>query len=240
MKPFYRGLIFGYLFKEHINNLVKFIGFNGLNLIYKIKSGEYSRFNNGINKINLVLKITNEELFNETFDQKFQKWWKYFPEKKVLKIELDQELINYLNKTEFINFDDLLDALDSNDDHIITLDIPLFKTMGDIYLYITYYVDSRKFINVYTLNSIISKDDFKLINSPIEYENIICSSVKHGNNKTEYLTNYLKLFYNNKCKLSPELVLLNYDKLTQDVKNSSLVIVKDKCIREYSYTEMIN
>ena len=239
MKPFYRGLIFGYVFKEHINNLVKFIGFNGLNIIYKIKSGEYSRFNNGINKINLVLKITNEELFNETFDQKFQKWWNYFPEKKVLKIELDQELINHLNKTEYIHTDELLDALDSNDDHIITLDIPLFKTMGDIYLYVTYYVDSRKFINVYTHDSVISKGDFNLIDSPSEYENIICSSLKHDN-KTEYLTNYLKLFYNNKCKLSPELVLLNYDKLTQDIKNSSLVIIKDKCIREYSYTEMIN
>ena len=239
MRPFYKGLIFGYLFKDHINKFIKFIGFNGLNLIHKLKSGKYTKFNDGIHKINLILKITNEELFNETFDQKLQTWWKYFPEKKVLKIELDQEVINHLNKTEFIDTDDLLDSLDPNDDHIITLDIPLFKTMGNIYLYVTYYIDSIKFINVYTLNSFISQHDFKLIGSPSEYDNILCGSLKH-NNKTEYITNYLKLFYNNKCKLSPELILLNYDKLTEDVKNSSLVIIKDKCIREYSYTEMIN
>jgi hypothetical protein len=239
MRPFYRGVIFGYLFKEHINNIFKFIGFNGLNLIHKIKSGKYSKFDNGINKINLILKVTNEELFNETFDQKFQKWWKYFPEKKVLKIELDQEVINYLNKTDVVHADDLLDVLDSNDDHIITLDIPLFKTMGDIYLYVTYYNDYRKFINVYTTDSLISKCDFNQIGSSGQFDNILCSSLKHDN-KTEYLTNYLKLFYNNKCKLSPELILLNYDKLTEDVKNSSLVIIKDKCIREYSYTEIIN
>ena len=89
MKPFYRGLLLGYILKEKINDVIQFVVFNGLNVIHKIRSRKHSKLENGINKINFVLKITNKDLFNEIFDRKNPSWWKFFPEKNVLKIELD-------------------------------------------------------------------------------------------------------------------------------------------------------
>jgi hypothetical protein len=45
-------------------------------------------------------------------------------------------------------------------------------------------------------------------------ENIICASVdykKDSKKKTEYITNYTKMFVNNTIHLTPELLLNNYD-----------------------------
>jgi hypothetical protein len=237
MKPFYRGFLLGYLFKEHINNILSSVVFNILNVIHKVKTSKHSKITNGISKINLVLKITNQELFDELL-QPLPNWWKYFPEKKVIKVELHQELIDFIDNHDSLTFEEVLESVDKNDDHIITLDIPLFKTIGEIYLYVTYFVDSQKFINVYSQGSYITSNDFKT-KEQNGIDNILCSSVKYDK-KTEYITNYLKLFYNTYSSLTPELLLLNYDKINTDLKSTSLLIIKDKCIREYSYTETLN
>ena len=233
MKPFYRGLLLGILLKEKINEVCKFLLINGINTVHIIKSKIIKNNlpeNDKIYKVNFVVKITDQPLFEEIFNGKFQPGWKYFNHKKVLKIEIPDK-INIPNE---MKVSDLFE-LKENDEHVITLDVPLFETFGKIYLYFTYFIDSQKFINVYTLDNIISKNDFV---PKIMSKNILCASVKCKNSKIEYISNYLKLFYNNQT-ITPEMVLLNYDKLNIDINESKLLVIRDKSIREYSHDEII-
>ena len=185
MKSFYKGIIFGYLFKQQFNNIL----FNTLKLLYDVKNkfikDDYS-IKDGIHKVNLVLHITNQELFNEIFNGVFPIWWNYLSEKKVLKLELDQEVIDFLNNIDNINFNDLMEYIDVNSENLITIDIPLFKTFGNIYLYVTYYKNNKKFINIYDENMNISQDDFNNIKESTSFNNILCSSLKYQN-KIEYI-----------------------------------------------------
>jgi hypothetical protein len=241
MRAFYKGFIIGYLFKQRFNNFLKNIVFSGLNILHKLKNNiikdDYN-IKDGIHKVNLVVHITNEDLFNEVFNGIFPVWWNYLSEKKVLKTELDDDVVDFLNNIDNINVNELMEYIDINAENLITIDIPLFKTFGKIYLYVTYYKNNKKFINIYDENMDISKDDFNHIKELSMFNNILCASLK-CQNKTEYITKYLKLFYNNNINLTPELLLLNYDKINCDLKNSSFLIIRDRYIREYSYTEII-
>jgi hypothetical protein len=247
MKSFYRGLLVGILLKEKITEICSFLFINGINTIHVIKLLLFKNELNKICKTNIVIKITNETLFEETFHGKFQSgWkyfndkkvlkiqpgWKYFNDKKVLKIEMEDNIIN--KEIKEIKISDLFELKDK-DENIISLDIPFFETFGKVYIYFTYFVDSQKFINVYSSSMTISKNDF--IPKIIENKNILCASLKYKD-KTEYISNYLKLFYNNDV-ITPELILMNYDKLDIPIEETKLIIIKDKLIKEYAYNEVI-
>lgn len=239
INPFYRGLLLGFLLKENVKKTFKFLVFNGLNLAHRLNSvflkNELIK-KDQISKIEFIVKITDEDLFREIFHNKLQPGWKYFNNKKVLKIEISDDIIDYLNKNT-IDYSNLFELKDSDNEHLISLNIPLFEKFGNVFLYFTYYIDSQKFINVYSDLTTISKNDFILI-KPNNFNNILCTSIKY-NNKIEYISNYFKLFYNNNTILTSELILMNYDKLNIDIENSKLIIIKDKSIKEYSYTDEI-
>jgi hypothetical protein len=48
---------------------------------------------------------------------------------------------------------------------------------------------------------------------------------KDSKKKTEYITNYIKMFVNNTIHLTPELLLNNYDKLDVDLDSINLNII---------------
>ena len=82
--------------------------------------------------------------------------------------------------------------------------------------------------------------DFTKIN---KYNNILCSSFKYNLPEsseiiTEYITNYLKKFYNNDI-ITPELLLLNYH-LNIDLNSCKLVIIESNLIKELNLNEQIH
>ena len=158
---------------------------------------------NGIDKVYLICK-PKDECFDEPLNNQEST---YFKNKNVIKVLLDNELINYLNyEIEYsYSFDELLNVCDVNNDFIIIQDIPYFQSIGDIYLYFEYYINNRKYINVYNSNNIIDYRDFlvvKNIDNPLIKAYIEKS---HGIN----LTNELRMFENNKYQTNYEMVL-NY------------------------------
>uniref|UniRef100_A0A6C0I8F6 Uncharacterized protein n=1 Tax=viral metagenome TaxID=1070528 RepID=A0A6C0I8F6_9ZZZZ len=223
MKPFWRGILCGILLKDKIINTFKLLVFNGLNVFHNFNSNLINIHpKDGIHKIDLVIKVKNEELLHENFLNGFQPGWKYFKNKKVLKIQLEHDSYEYLNQS--LNILEFLESIDPHGEHVISLDIPLFNLIGELYLYITYYVNDQPFINVYNKSQLL---DFEIKNNSF---NILCCSLKYGE-KNEYFTNYIKMFVNNKIKITPELLLMNYDKV--DESNCSIIVVKNNSIQEY-------
>jgi hypothetical protein len=74
-------------------------------------------------------------------------------------------------------------------------------------------------------------------------ENIICASVdykKESKKKTEYITNYIKMFVNNTIHLTPELLLNNYDKLDVDIETTNFnIITLSSENKKYSSVELL-
>ena len=143
-----------------------------------------------------------------------------------------------------IDWTNFINLKDTDETNYITLDIPFFESFGINYFYINYSINRQKFINVYSKNDIIKEDDFILNETKlkIQFKNLLCSSVKYyssSKQKNEYITNYLKLFYNNKNELTPELILYNYDQLNIDLTDIKLVTIIDKRVKEYSSNSII-
>lgn len=148
-----------------------------------------------------------------------------------------------------ISFNNLLNLKKSSfeeDEHYITLDIPLFKTFGKLYLYVYYNVDNQNFINVYSDNDIINLDDFNNNEKSklTKLNSILCSSFKYNNNgipKIEFITKYLKLFYNNPdtTKLNPYIIMLNYDKINNSLNNSKIIVILEKKMIELDMDDNI-
>ena len=252
MKPAaIRGFLVGFLFKEKIIDISHGIINNSLLLFHTIKNkidkkGKSKKSDEksiegslgslgslgSINTIDFVFKITDNNSFEEYFKNNeknnitLQPLWDYYKNKKVIKIQLDQDFINYLNKNEYkISFHDFINLKNENEFYV-TLDIPFFETFGDIYLYINYKINSKKYVNIYKPSDEIHSNDFlNIINST---DNIICSSFEYSTPtkvKFEYITNYLKMFLNNKTDVTPELLLLNYDKLDIPIDNIELNVI---------------
>jgi len=246
-KLFLKGFVIGVLVKDKLLELINNIVFNTMDTVYKIQNKTIlnkNHYNSVITDIQFICKIKNNELFKEVFNNRFQPGWKYFSEKNILKIELDYDILFMLNKQlpvqKSISVEEFYNLKDKDDSHFISLDIPLFKHIGDIYLFVEYYYDNRKYINVYDQEMNISYLDFKVNKEDLLFNNIICSSV-NIKNRNEYITNYLKLFNNNlKIALTPEIILINYDKVNTDLKNTSLSLVMNKSIKTYLYNDSLN
>jgi len=241
MKPMIKGLILGFLLKEKIQEIFNGIVFNGLNIFHGIKNrfskqGELPN-NSLIKNIYFVFKITDEESFDEYFKKNeknnitLQPIWEYYSNKRIIKIPLDDDFVDYLNGISdySIHFNDFVN-IKSKSEYYVTLDIPFFQTFGEVFLYVKYSIDDRNYINIYSDSDKICSDDFKIVNTDFKnfMENIICASVeykKDSKKKTEYITNYIKMFVNNTIHLTPELLLNNYDKLDVDLNSTNLNII---------------
>lgn len=239
MNSFSKGLIIGFFLKEKIKKVVSFLVINAIDKFHSISSKNKAfRQENGITDISIIYHITNEEIFQETFKNRFQPGWVYSPQKKALKIPIDPEILNNPIIGGGYYFYELLN-LDTPDGYLITLDVDLFETFGNPYLYVTYYIDYQKYINVYSKSQLIQKSDFTQLKNTNYYSNILCSSIKSPKNKNEYITNYLKLFYNN-LEFTPLMIYLNYNNLDLPIDSIELLIMKDRCIKTYKLNEKIS
>jgi hypothetical protein len=165
--------------------------------------------NNSINRIEKVYLICKprDKYFDEPLNHQDSQ---YFKNKNVIKVLLDNEIVNYLNELKDYSYsvDKLLNVSDVNNDFIIIQDIPYFQSIGDIYLYFEYYINNVKYVNVYTNDDIINYNDFLTVN---EQDNPIISAYIESSQGFTYLTNYLKMFENNKYDIKYELILFYYD-----------------------------
>ena len=114
MKEFYKGIVVGLVIKDTVTKLLKTIVFNTINAVHVIKSRfatEKIFDKNLINNVYFICKITNHELITNTT---IQPSWEYFSEKKIIKIELDYNFIDFLNNnqisTTFGEFSELKDS----------------------------------------------------------------------------------------------------------------------------------
>jgi len=194
--------LFANLFTNLFTNYFKQI----LNLIYnKSKPKTKSKFL----KINFICKITDKQLFDEYFPKfrnksapRTQPYWNY--NEGVIKFEIDKQIDNP------ISFEYLLEDLD----------LPLFESFGKIYLFIDY----NNLINIYLPESTINLTDFDKRETELskKYNNLICATFKCKTSDI-YITSYFKKFFNNTIDLTPELLLLGYDKNIKQFNNLILI-----------------
>jgi len=234
MRSFYAGFLLGCIFKNKIIHIgIKCIsnGIKGYHFIKKNKQKSKSILQK-ITKVELVIKIKNKEYFQDLFtDYSTNK--NYFSEKSVFKMVLCDQMIDYLNK----NYDTLNISIETLCDlgYIETYGYSVLNKIGDIYVYITYNDLLQKFINIYQSSDTICTNDF--ISNVNNYNNIICATVKY-NSKSEYITKYFKLFLNNKV-LTLELLLLNYNKLNINLKDTELMIIDSKSNKSFKIIDKI-
>ena len=170
MKPFYTGVVVGFLFKEKIIFVLEGILFNGLNLIHGLKK-HINKNENKLNvskdgqitKVNFVCKVKNQDFFNESFKSNtnnivMNPHWNFLKENNVIQIELDKDFIKQINATINgtsnidLSFNKIIDLKNKNDVNLVTLDLPFFNMLGEVVLYFYYSLNNKTFINVYKEN----------------------------------------------------------------------------------------
>lgn len=234
-KVFMKGFFLGIILKDAITDTIKNLLFNGIESIHKMNKKITSVHQNKISSIYFLCNIEDHGLFNETFDNKFQPGWKYFSEKGSLKIPLDEDTIETFYNSGSV--DEFYQRVDSSGEHVFTLDLPLFEKIGKNYLFVEYYYDNHKYINIYNKYSNISKEHFVVKRDSLLFNEMLCSSVKIKK-VNHYITNYLKLFSNNKTTpITPELVFLFNDEFNTDLKHLNVVTICNKAIFNHSYTD---
>ncbi len=166
-------------------------------------------------KFVLIAKITNNELFEEYFPElgtkyKTQPQWEYNPSKGIIKINLEQELVDGL-------CDDYLETTD--------IDISFFKIFSKLYVYVSYFCDNIEYINVYQPSDTINNSDFTVMETQLstKYQSLMCAQFIYQE-KPVYITKYFKMFLNNKTTVTPEILLMYNDQIKQ---NSQLVLLNN-------------
>jgi hypothetical protein len=234
-KLFIKGFCLGVILKDALFETLKTIVFNGIESVHKMNTKLKSKIENKITNIHFICKIENDLLFAETFDEKFQPGWKYFSEKGSLKITLDEDTIEHFYNSKSVSR--FYEMIDSSGEHVFTLDLPLFEKLGKNYLFVEYYFDNHRYINIYEKDSEILKEDFIIQREGLLFDNILCSSVKIKN-VNHYITNYLKLFSNNKrTPITAEMVFLFNDEYNTDLKQLNLITICNKAIFNHSYND---
>lgn len=154
-------------------------------------------------KVYVVCKIVDSELFNKYFPvlntkYRTQPSWDFYENKGIIKIEIDE-----INKN---NYNEILDSTD--------LDIPFLKSFSEIFIYIHYKYEHKQYINVYKNGESINDDDFIVKETELskKYTNVYASFLDiYGYD--HFITEYFKMFLNNKNEITPEILLNNYDKI---------------------------
>ena len=236
IRPFYKGLIVGMFLQKNLKNITTAF----FTLLTKINNTNSEIINDTY--FTIVLKIKNKELFNEHF-KKLPPYWIYLHKKGSIHYSINNsdELIKKLITNTFpLSIKELLDLKDSKGQYFITLDIPFLNDIFDFYIFINYKVDNKNYINIYTENDIIDPSDLYSQQFFNKKEEVIATSLKYGKNKTEYLTlHYNKFIRNQNIELTPELLLLNYTSINENLKDSKLYIIYKEGIKEYSYTDIL-
>jgi hypothetical protein len=180
-------------------------------------------------KVFLVCKITNLDLFNEYFPvlntkSRVQPSWEYSNSKQTIKIEIPE--FDFNNPVDFQSF------LDTTD-----IDTDFFETFCEICIYTHYFIKNKEYINIYQPKQIIDQEDFKLKENKLtqKYQNLICAIFDNG--QEIYITRYFKMFLNNNYPITTQQVLIYNDNI--DSINGTLKIIDNKSIKLYSVNELI-
>ena len=225
MFQFIGGFVVGVILKNKVSFLLKKVYTQGVNVYHNAHKNKKPVKKKS--KIYLICKIKDKNEFDELFGGKLNPRWIYHEHKGVLKIEVDDHL------DEYISYDDFLETTD--------LDIPLFQSFSEIFIYVHYFINEKEYINVYPRNTNINAFDFKLNDTFLskKYESLICATV-NNNEKTVYITKYFKMFLNNKTNITAEMILLGYDKLDVHLNNNiNLILLNGKIINITSLAETI-
>jgi hypothetical protein len=260
MYSFYLGILTGYLFKEIIKTFIFGTIINSLTIFHQIRNKilkkKLQNENYLITKVNFVCKVKNLDFFNEIFKDKLKinPDWKYLKENNVIKIEMEQDFLEFLNKkvtgfnehtnnTRSIPFEDIINLKNNDSEYLISLDLSFFKQLGEVFLYFYYSIDNKNCINVYGENDTLLLDDFIIQeNNPSKdfFDNLICATLKTNKVKGEYITNYLKMFFNNKNNLTPEAIFYNYDKIPFNTyDNMVITCIIDKSVLQFKSNDLI-
>jgi len=189
---------------------------------------------NRINRVQLLVKIVNYEIFDEVFMPlpgvpRVQPHWEYSSTKGTILIDLGDDIVSYLNNNpewEF-SFCDLFDLKNKESSHLISVDLDIFKGFSIFYMFINYTMDNRDYINFYDETSTLDKLDFNRKNfKNQEYSNcqVFIQSIKRFNYNND-ITEFVKSLTNNPSLITPEIILL-YIHHNMDIKDLLLKIVK--------------
>jgi hypothetical protein len=243
---FVHGILVGFFLKENLNKL-NFKKEKKENKEQK-EQKEQNGIKNPVKFIEFVAKITDQDLFNYYFPdipnvQKTQPSWTYLPEKGVIKGAIDERLVKYINRKLNLNeiFESTIEDFYKLNNFFVNIDLKLFNLFSEVYFYITYDLNEKEYINVY------SKDQ-KIMNTHFQYKNsktidLILGIAKYKENDIvicEYITNYIKKFLNNDHPITPEKVLLNHDNIESCLEDVVLdIVISNKLIKTYNFNEEI-
>jgi len=230
MHSFFRGILVGMFFKKKIINILDTIIIKVLQIKNSIgnDNNQISIINE--NKATLVIKL------NTQLPMFLPPYWRCSKNKII--IDLPNEIMDVLfnSEKEEYSFLELMETKNKIGEYIVTLDLQYLKTLGNLYLYLNYTYENRKYINVYSEYSIIKNSDF--ISSKEYVPDILSVSLKYNNNKTEYLTIHTNKFLRNETIITPEILLLNYEPLESiNLEDSKLFIVNTDGISKFLYKE---
>ena len=211
---FSQGFVLGYFFSEIMNKQKKLT--QG-----QIKREKVESFK--IKKVSFIVKITDNEMFDIIFPDyenihKVQPGWTYIPDKYVVKIDLENEIVDFLNNIDEYDFtfEELL-SIKNNKDFIVDIDHHLFMNIGNCYIYIEYTMNEKDYINVYTKYDNILSSQFSYMNLHKE----VPFALYCENDYTEYVNKFI----NNDCGITPEKIFLYNDSITNKVNENTLEII---------------
>lgn len=245
-KEFISGFLVGLVFKD----VFKFGLTNGLLLYHSLKKKTIKKVKTPIESVHFICKVTNEAFFKQTFagvpvpnssgKVLLQPNLEYYPKHGIIRSQLDEDLIDYLNKNTFVySFEEIYKI-----EELITLDLDFFKKLGEVYIYLNYNTGPEpsdlKFTNIYTPGDMISNSDL-VVHSDREFDfgnEIVCARVNYTGG-TEYITRYFKYFLNGNEKITPNMVLYNYPYIEKIPAEYIFNIVCSNKMKNYSPNEPI-
>jgi hypothetical protein len=222
---FYTGFLAGVLLKDKVLGILGNGISRGITVYHKLHKRKIKSKNN---KVYLVCKIIDHELFNDYFPvrntkSRVQPHWEYNVSKGVFKINLEDPNLECEVK-------ELLDRSG--------LDIEFFESFCELSVYVNYFHENLEYINIYQTSEKILPEDLNVKETRLsrKYKNIVCATF-NMDGKTVYLTKYLKKFLNNTKDITIEQ-MLNYNDEINTLKGD-LQIVDSKIIKMYSVNEKI-
>jgi hypothetical protein len=179
---------------------------------------------NKITDVYLLIKIKDFKKFDEIFpdnlgDSKVHPYWIYHDKKGVIKINLESDIVNFLNRQKLFEYtiDELLE-LKENNENLIDIDINTFKPFGDYYIYIDYIFDNKKYTNFYNTSD-------EILSTQFSYKNSKSFNYKFYDSFID-----IKPFLNNDKPITSEHILLYNDTINKNLDNLKIVLIKEELI----------
>jgi len=211
----------------------------------KVQTSDIQKKISKIQKVHFICHIEDDDEFNLHFPDfencpKVQPGWKYFKNKKIIKIDLGEEIVKYLNKNMDSTFEYIVSSMHVDDTegiedflnvkengkHLIDILPNLFFCFGKSYIYIDYLIDSSQYINVYEMYDEILSTQFEYTNSKEKIFNCTikrnCKDTQQRTEIHEDITDYFKCFINNDVPITLDKVLYNLDSFDEELDNIAL------------------